>query len=677
MTKSWIEIPTDSDFSLANLPWGVFSPSKNNASPRCATILGDTVIDLSVLEEAGLFQDIDQLDANTFNQPTLNAFIEHPAQVWNSVRQRLFDLFRDDNMGDSFVRYHPNLRKAAFYPVNDNGIKLHLPIQVQDYTDFYSSREHATNVGTMFRGPDNALQPNWLHLPVGYHGRSSTVFITGTQIHRPMGQLQKDPNDEKQGSIHGPCRLMDFELEVAAVVGGPSNVAGHTLTMQQAKTRIFGYLLMNDWSARDIQKWEYVPLGPFTSKNFATTVSPWIVSTTALEPFTSPTSAGNQVDPTPLPYLIDPEYASYGIDLTVGIQGENQTAPATVCRSNFTNLYWNAAQQLVHHSVTGCVMQAGDLLGSGTISGSSPDAFGSMLELSWKGTKEVVVGDEVRKFLKDGDTVVMKGFCDKTGHGRVGFGECTGKVLPALTAVVDDKGDKTKEEVLEIYSDFKLHGYWRSSSTWRVRVALAAKGISYETIPINILEGEQKAEEYLAKNPLGQVPLLEVTDRRTGQQLYLSQSIAIIEFLDEAFPARRSLLPKDPQERAIAREMVELINAGTQPLQNVVLLRELEEKSEGKINAAERSKAVNEHSLIALEVLVKRHRTESSGPYCLGSYSPTVVDAVLVPQMFNARRFGVDVTELCPELVAIETECLGHPWFQTSHPGKQPDAQPE
>jgi maleylacetoacetate isomerase len=525
----------------------------------------------------------------------------------------------------------------------------------------------------MFRGPDNALQPNWLHLPVGYHGRSSTVFVTGTPVHRPMGQLQKDKDDEKSGSVHGPCQLLDFELEVAAVVGGPSNVAGHALTIAQAKKRLFGFLLMNDWSARDIQKWEYVPLGPFTSKNFATTVSPWIVSTTALEPFVSPTSAGQQTEPTPLPYLQDPEYASYGIELTVGIQGESQTAPATVCRSNLKNLYWNAAQQLVHHSVSGCIMRAGDLLGSGTISGSSPDTFGSMLELSWKGSKEVVVGDEVRKFLKDGDTVVMKGFCEKTGHGRVGFGECTGKVLPALTEVFDERqqGDKAKEE---IYSDFKLYGFWKSSCTWRVRVALAAKGIAFETIPLDVMKGEQKAEKYFDNNPLGQVPLLECTDRRTGQQFFLSQSVAIVEFLDEAFPTRKSLLPKDPRERAIAREMVELINAGTQPLQNSVVLREQEEKSEGKINAAERAKAVNEQGLMSLEVLVKRQRTESSGPYCLGSYSPTIVDAVMVPQMSNARRFGVDVDELCPELAAIEKECLGHPWFQASHPGMQPDA---
>jgi len=677
MTQSWIDIPDDSDFSLANLPWGVFSVThqnqNQNQAPRCATILGDTVVDLSVLEDAGLFQDIRGLKANTLNQPTLNAFSLHSHKVWKAVRQRLTDLFRDDNQGDSFVRYHSALRAAALRNVHD--VTLHLPVEIQDYTDFYSSREHATNVGTMFRGADHALQPNWLHLPVGYHGRSSTVYLTGTDIHRPAGQLQKDGDDPALGSVHGPCRLLDFELEVAAVVGGSPNVAGQALTIQQAKQRIFGFLLMNDWSARDIQKWEYVPLGPFTSKNFATTVSPWIVSTTALEPFASPTSAGEQTDPLPLEYLRDPDYSSYDVQLTVGIQGQDQTVPSTVCSSNLKNLYWNAAQQLVHHSVTGCVMRAGDLLGSGTISGSTPDAFGSMLELSWKGTKQVVVGDEVRKFLQDGDTVVMKGFSHKTELGRVGFGECVGKVLPAVTEPSASAIEKDVMTTPDIYTDVKLYGYWRSSSTWRVRVALAAKGVAYETIPINVLKGEQNTEHYLAMNPMGQVPLLQVTDRRTGKKLYLSQSIAIIEFLDDSFPARKSLLPKDPQEKAAAREMVEVINAGIQPQQNIVMLQHFEKLSEGKINAVEQSKVANERGLIALEELVTRHHKGLSvGPYCLGNFSPTIVDIVLVPQMFNARRFGVNVVEMCPVLVEIEKECLKHEWFEVSHPANQPDA---
>jgi len=412
---SWVPgVSEDSDFSLSNLPFGVFSRNGDGRGPRCATRLGDTVVDLSVLEEAGLFVDVPGLAGNVFCRETLNAFVEHPRPVWLAVRLRLLALFSiEDEGGDARLRSNPDLQKASFVSTSD--ATLHLPVEVGDYTDFYSSREHATNVGTMFRGPDNALQPNWLHLPVGYHGRASTVFLSGAPVRRPVGQLQKDANDPTQGSTYGPCRLLDFELEMAAVVGGAPNAAGQSLTIDQAKDRIFGFLLMNDWSARDVQKWEYVPLGPFTSKNFATTVSPWIVTTDALEDYVAPTSAREQVDPVPLPYLQDPTYSSYDIALTVAIQGAGQSEPTTVSRSNFRNMYWNAAQQLAHHSVTGCIMKAGDLLGSGTISGSEPDSFGSMLELSWKGTKEVPVGNEVRKFLKDGDTVIMKGLCSKPG----------------------------------------------------------------------------------------------------------------------------------------------------------------------------------------------------------------------------------------------------------------------
>lgn len=258
ISSGWISVPEDSDFSLKNIPLGVFSPQELTR-PRCATRIGDTVIDLSVLEEAGLFDDIPGLSANVFCQETLNAFMEHPRPVWIAFRQRLLDLFQQTGDGSSSsystaLSSNAALRAAAFYDASK--VTLNLPIQVGDYTDFYSSREHATNVGIMFRGKDNALQPNWLHLPVGYHGRSSTVFLSGTPIRRPMGQLQKDNDDPTQGSIHSACRLLDFELEMAAVVGGPPNPAGECLTIQQAKDRIFGFMLMNDWSARDIQKWE-------------------------------------------------------------------------------------------------------------------------------------------------------------------------------------------------------------------------------------------------------------------------------------------------------------------------------------------------------------------------------------------------------------------------------------
>jgi len=331
-----------------------------------------------------------------------------------------------------------------------------------------------------FRGPDNALQPNWLHLPVGYHGRASSIFLSGSDaaVVRPSGQLQKNATEPKEGSTYGPCRLCDFELEMAIFVGGPTNPPGTQVTMDEAEDRIFGFVVMNDWSARDIQKWEYVPLGPFGAKNWATTISPWVVTPMALEPFKCKTSAGEQVDPTPLPYLIDKNYGSYDIKLGVDIQGDGMAKPEViqihvviqhnttqnnttqhnttltlasprlaqrVVTSNFANLYWNVKQQLVHHSVTGCNMRAGDLLGSGTISGQTEDSFGSMLEQCWKGTKEVKLGEsgQIRKFLKDGDVVNMTGTCEKEGFGKVGFGNCMAKVLPAGSKLKAGAGNGT------------------------------------------------------------------------------------------------------------------------------------------------------------------------------------------------------------------------------------------
>jgi len=676
MTSSWLAVASDSDFSLANLPLGVASTKDDRR--RCVTRLGDTIIDLGILEEAGLFEDI--VPAYTFcGQATLNSFVALPRPTWRAMRQQLVQLLTAPSSRektDNRLQTNSALRAAAFYSVDS--ITMHLPVTVGDYTDFYSSREHATNVGTMFRGKDNALQPNWLHLPVGYHGRSSTVVITGTPIRRPMGQLQKDRDDPKQGSIFGACKMLDFELEMAAVVGGPPNPHGTRMSLDQAKEHIFGFVLMNDWSARDIQRWEYVPLGPFTSKNFATTISPWIVMTEALEEhgFIAPTSAKEQVDPVPLPYLQDPEYSSYDVALTVSLKAENQDTPTVVSRSNFCNMYWNAAQQLAHHSVTGCTMKAGDLLGSGTISGTEPDSFGSMLELCWKGTREVKVGDQVRKFLQDGDTVTMQGVCSKAdGQARIGFGDCSGTILPALAEVSADSASTPHTE--SRYKNFRLFSYWRSSSTWRVRIQLAAKGIPFETIPIDLLKGENRTEEFMAKNPIGQVPLLEFSDLKTGETVCIAQSMAIIELLDTLFPSKPSLVPRDPIEAALALEMADLVIAGTQPLQNIVYLRDLESQSGGVLKATDLAKAANINGLSALEVLVKRRRTgkgSAAGPYCLANFAPTIADACLVPQLYNARRFGVDVATLFPELLKIESVCLKHPWFRPSHPSFQPDA---
>jgi fumarylacetoacetase len=303
---------------------------------------------------------------------------------------------------------------------------MHLPAKIGDYTDFYSSKSHAYNIGVMIRGKDNALQPNWSWLPVGYHGRASSVVLSGTDIHRPRGQLQPD---ETKPPVFDTCKLLDFELEVACLVG-PGNKLGEPISIEKSGDHLFGLVLMNDWSARDIQKWEYVPLGPFGAKNFGTTVSPWVVTFDALKPFAV---ASEKQDPAPLSYLAEENPMAYDIKLEVALQGEGQKDESVIVKSNCKYLYWTFKQQLAHHTVTGCNMQPGDLLGSGTISGTDPSEFGSMMELSWRGSKEIKLNDgSVRKFLKDGDKVKFTGHCEGKGY-RLGFGECSGKILPAVT----------------------------------------------------------------------------------------------------------------------------------------------------------------------------------------------------------------------------------------------------
>ncbi len=408
---AFVDIPSGSDFPLENLPYGVFIPSGSDR-PRPGTAIGDWVVDLHALEEAGL------LDTAVFSSTTLNNFMAAGRPVWKAVRARLQHLLSADS-GE--LRDNETLRSAAFHRQSD--VTMVMPADIGDYTDFYSSREHATNVGTMFRDPDNALLPNWLHLPVGYHGRASSVVISGTDIRRPQGQTK--PGDGPP--VFGPCRLLDFELELGFFTG-PGNELGQPITIQNAADHIFGFVLVNDWSARDIQKWEYVPLGPFLAKNFATSISPWIVTLDALEPFRC---AGPAQDPEPLPYLKGSGDWSYDIDLEVGIQPEGSAGDDVVCRSNFRYMYWNICQQLAHHSVTGCNIRPGDLLASGTISGPDKGSYGSMLELSWRGTNPIPMSDgSERKFLQDGDTVVMRGAAKKDGL-RIGFGEVSGRILPA------------------------------------------------------------------------------------------------------------------------------------------------------------------------------------------------------------------------------------------------------
>jgi fumarylacetoacetase len=681
---SWIETPADSDFSTQNIPFGVFS-SPDNHVPRCATRIGDTVVDLAVLHKEGLLSSL-SFDTAVFEEASLNAFMGLSRAEWRATRTLLQALLAADGEHAASLRDNERVRAAALRPVAE--ATMHLPAQIGDYTDFYSSREHATNVGIMFRGVDNALQPNWLHLPVGYHGRSSSVVVSGTPVVRPRGQLQRNNENPKDGSTYGACRLMDYELEMAFFYGGSSNAMGKPLAMEEAEDHLFGVVLMNDWSARDIQKWEYVPLGPFTAKNFATTISPWVVTLDALEPFRTQTSAGEaQTDPEPLPYLVDPAYgrSTYDLNLSVAIKPvEEPSAEGVVTQSNMRYLYWNMKQQLVHHTVTGCNFKPGDLCGSGTISGPENGNFGSLLELCWKGSREVVVKDSeseedriVRKFLKDGDEVVIRGFCQGEGF-RVGFGDCSGLVLPAGSRDGEEQQEEKKEEEEEEatarYTNFKLYSYWRSTCSWRVRLALALKGLSYEYEAVHLVKdgGEQNQAAYKDEvNPMAQVPTLQFEDSWTGQTHRLTQSAAIIEFLDEAFPGSHilpsALAGSNALERAEVREIVQMVNSGIQPMQNLVVLQKVTETEfgDGRAFAAEMIRK----GLLALEQKLAGKGTR----FCCGN-SLSMADLYVIPQLYNARRFELDMSAF-PTLTAIESHCEGLPAFQQAHPSNQPDAQ--
>jgi len=419
---SWIPVSAGSDFTLDNLPYGVFS-TMDDPRHRIGVAVGDSVLDLSKI--SGLFKGPYMVsNQKVLEETTLNSFMALSYHHWAETRATIKELLSVENPR---LRDDAQLKESCV--VQMDSVQMHLPCHIGDYTDFYSSISHATNVGTMFRGKDNALMPNWKQLPVGYHGRSSTVVVSETPVRRPNGQTR--PNDAEP-PVFGPCKLMDFELEMAFFVGGAANKMGDPVPVSSAHERIFGMVLMNDWSARDIQKWEYVPLGPFTAKNLGTVISPWIVTMEALQPFLTD---NYPQDVEPLPYLRHSEKYNFDINLQVAIEPEgNSTKPSVVCRSNFKYMYWTMLQQLAHHSITGCVMKAGDLLASGTISGENEDSYGSMLELSWRGSKTVQLENspgEERKFLKDGDNVIITGFCDNNSGKRIGFGKCSSKVLPA------------------------------------------------------------------------------------------------------------------------------------------------------------------------------------------------------------------------------------------------------
>ena len=415
--KSWLEVPEGSDFPIQNIPFGIIRPE--GETPRPAVRIGDTAIDLSVLSSKGYFSDLDLKDTKVFQSPVLNDFIALGKPVWRAVRQRISELFSDEN-----EKLKNDLDTVGELLHQVKNVEVLLPVAVGDYTDFYSSIEHATNVGIMFRDPANALLPNWKHIPVGYHGRSSSIVVSGAEIHRPTGQTKADDADKP---TFGPSRLFDFELEMAFITGKQTSL-GERISTADADDAIFGMVIFNDLSARDIQKWEYVPLGPFLSKNFGSVVSPWIVTLDALEPFRV---AGPVQDPPVLDYLRFRGDKNIDINLEVSIKPEGGNENV-VCRSNYKYMYWNMAQQLAHQTVNGCNVNVGDMYASGTISGPTPDSYGSMLELSWKGTKPMQLSDGTeRKFILDNDTVIMRGFAEKDGV-RVGFGESVVKVLPAV-----------------------------------------------------------------------------------------------------------------------------------------------------------------------------------------------------------------------------------------------------
>lgn len=414
--KSFIEYSKNSDFSIHNIPFGVGVLSNEHIS--CATRIGDTVIDLAALYEHGFFDDIPGLEENVFEAFSLNEFIALGKPVTHTVRLKIQELLLEG----SALSGRKDIQEECFYPEQE--VEMLLPVHIPNYTDFYSSIEHATNVGKMFRDPANALLPNWKHLPVGYHGRASSIVVSGVDLHRPKGQMK--PADAEK-PIFGPTRQLDFELEMGFIVNKNSNL-GQRITTDEAEEAIFGMVLFNDWSARDIQSWEYVPLGPFLGKNFGSSVSPWIVTLEALEPFRV---ASPKQEPEVLDYLKCEGKRNFDINLEVFIQPEN-AEESLVCKSNFKYMYWNMAQQLAHHTVNGCNVEVGDLYASGTISGTEKNSFGSMLELTWRGTEPLKLSNgEERKFIEDHDTVIMRGFSEKEGI-RVGFGEVRAAILPAI-----------------------------------------------------------------------------------------------------------------------------------------------------------------------------------------------------------------------------------------------------
>jgi fumarylacetoacetase len=416
--RSFIDVNRNSDFPLQNIPFGVYR--SHSGEPHICSAIGDYILDLKILEEENLFNNLSFKNKKVFSKNVLNDFMSLGKEARTEVRKKIQELLSEDNPE---LRDNSSLKQKVFIPMTE--VKMLMPVEIGDYTDFYSSKEHATNVGIMFRGKENALMPNWLHLPVAYHGRASSVIVSGENIHRPKGQTKADDIENPE---FGPSKLLDFELEMGFFVS-KGNELGKPVPVENAEDHIFGMVIVNDWSARDIQKWEYVPLGPFLAKNFATSISPWIITPEALEPFRT----DNPVQESePLPYLQSKGKKTYDIKLEVSLTCDGLDEPHILTESNFKYLYWNMCQQIAHHTVTGCNLRTGDLLASGTISGAEKSSFGSMLELTWKGTEPInLANGEERKFLKDGDIITMKAWCEGNDY-RIGFGEVSTKILPAI-----------------------------------------------------------------------------------------------------------------------------------------------------------------------------------------------------------------------------------------------------
>jgi fumarylacetoacetase len=416
--KSWVDSANQAEcqFPIQNLPFGIFRTGQDSG-PRVGVAIGDQIVDLAVLAEQGLLP----CAAAVLRRPVLNDFIALGRPVWRAVRERLSALLA---AGDDTVASNTALREQALVP--QAAAQLLLPLDVPGYTDFYSSKEHATNVGMLFRDPKNALLPNWLEIPIGYNGRASSVVVSGTPIRRPNGQI-KLPDQERP--VFGPCRKLDIELETGFIIGKP-NALGEPIPCESAEEHIFGMVLLNDWSARDIQAWEYVPLGPFNAKSFATSISPWVVTMDALELFRT---MQPRQEPEPLSYLRHAGAHAFDIRLEVALQPEDAAQPTTIARTNFKHMYWSMAQQLAHHTVSGCNTRIGDLMGSGTISGPTPESLGSLLEMTFNGKQPITLdGAITRAFIEDGDTMILRGWCQGDGY-RVGFGECTGKIQAAIS----------------------------------------------------------------------------------------------------------------------------------------------------------------------------------------------------------------------------------------------------